>query len=170
MKDRQPITQKLGFLADNIEFALMGLALLIILLVPRLFVTRSLWQMVALTVALVAAIHGLILWIVRWRQHQIRQRAIADMRFMLKDTINNQLAVIVTSTYLATRSPNNAAYVARINETVKAIAAALDNLSDENLESWQRHYNINTDERTSSVETGSEVQETSGSIFRAKIG
>ena len=125
----------------EIVFTVVGIG--VIFGVTALFSARgaSIWQVAAITAVMVGVIHGLLFWVVRRRQHQVRLMTIVELQGMLKDIINNQLTVIRTMNDLRDVRPGEAQrafdYTAR---SVTTISDALQHLSEESLRSWKAKY------------------------------
>lgn len=125
----------------EIVFTVVGVG--VIFGVTALFSSRgaSVWQVAAITAIMVGVIHGLLFWVVRRRQHQVRLTTIVELQGMLKDIINNQLTVIRTMNDLRDVRPGEAQrafdYTAR---SVTTISDALQHLSEESLRSWKAKY------------------------------
>ncbi|MFI5355710.1 MAG: hypothetical protein ACHQ4G_00095 [Opitutales bacterium] len=99
------------------------------------------WVVAAVAAALVAAVQGLVYWLVRRRQQQARVQAFAEIRQMLQDLINSQLTVIQTMSSLREVHPEEAARVCDyITRSVSNITSALHELSEESLVRWKRRY------------------------------
>lgn len=101
----------------------------------------SVWQVAAITAAVVSVIHGVLFWLVRRRQREVRLKTITELQGMLKDIINNQLAVIQAMNTLRESRPDETKrafdYTAR---SVTTISDALHHLSEESLHRWQAKY------------------------------
>lgn len=114
----------------------VGVILLVTLMVHPSGMTA--WQVAAMTATVVGLIHGVLFWLVRRRQREVRRQTIAELQGMLKDIINNQLAVIAAMNDLRSMRPEEAKracdYTAR---SVTTITEALHHLSEESLRSWR---------------------------------
>ena len=125
----------------EIVFTVVGIG--VIFGVTALLSSRgaSIWQVAAITAVMVGVIHGLLFWVVRRRQHQVRVTTIVELQGMLKDIINNQLTVIRAMNDLRDVRPGEAQrafdYTAR---SVTTISDALQHLSEESLRSWKAKY------------------------------
>jgi hypothetical protein len=125
----------------EILFTLAGLA--VIFLAVLLFAPSgaSPWQVAAIAATLVGVIHGVLFWLVRRRQREVRRAVIADAQAMLRDVIDNQLAVILAMSDLREAHAQERARAADyISRSVSAISDALGHLSDESLHSWIAKY------------------------------
>ncbi len=126
------------FFLKYIELILTGAGILVVAFVPSLFSSEEyLLLSRAVTALLVGVLHGLIFFLIRHRQRQVREQTLNEIRTMLKDVLNNHLTVISIST-----SNNTAASkaVERIQRATSAISDALNNISEESLRSWKKKY------------------------------
>jgi NADH:ubiquinone oxidoreductase subunit 2 (subunit N) len=104
-------------------------------------VGASYWRVAAITATIVGVIHGILFWVVRRRQRAVRRAVIADVQAMLKDMINNQLAVILAMSELReARAEETRRASDYISRSVSAISGALQHMSDESLRSWLVKY------------------------------
>lgn len=128
------------FLA-NIELWLSGLGVLVIVSVPSLLLSESgpYWQVMALTATLVGILHGIIFWLIRRRQREVRRQAIAEIRGMLSDVVNNQLTVILAN-MSDVKTASQRAPLENVRVAVERISTLLDSLSEESLRTWQTRY------------------------------
>jgi len=127
----------------NIELFLSGLGLIVIVVVPNLIQIESLsrWQVTAITATLVGVIHGIIFWLIRRRQRLVRNEAISEVREMLKDIVNNNLAVIALSSQLYGSDAHKAQVsIEQTKKAVENISRALDTVSEESLRRWRSKY------------------------------
>jgi ABC-type Co2+ transport system permease subunit len=125
----------------ELTFTVAGLA--VIFAAALLFARQgaSYWRVAAITATIVGVIHGVLFWIVRRRQRAVRRAVIAEVQAMLKDMIDNQLAVILAMSELReARVEETRRASDYISRSVSAISAALQHLSDESLHSWLVKY------------------------------
>ena len=127
---------------ENLELILTAAGLLVIFAVPHFWPHQPLdgntWKITAITAIAVGILHGLIFWAVRRRQRTIRAQALGDAEAMLKDIVNNQLAVIRFTADVQQREGVAIKEAsARINNSVAKIHAALENISEESLKQWK---------------------------------
>jgi hypothetical protein len=133
----------MNFILRYLELVFTVVGLGVIFGVTALFSPRgaTIWEVAAITAAVVGVIHGLLFWLVRRRQRQVRLTTIAELQGMLKDIINNQLTVIQAMNNLRESRPEEARracdYTSR---SVTAISDALQHLSEESLRTWQAKY------------------------------
>lgn len=127
------------FFLNNIELVLSAVGLAVIVLVPLLLqpTVDNLWAVAAMTAAVVGVLHGIIFWLIRRRQRQIRAAAIAEIREMLHDVVKNQLAIISLNAQL---SGVQSRHQQRIETCIGRIEDALNHISEESLQRWQAQY------------------------------
>jgi uncharacterized ion transporter superfamily protein YfcC len=126
-----------------IELFLSGLGLIVILVVPNLIQSESLskWQVASITATFVGVIHGIIFWLIRRRQRLVRNETISEVREMLRDIINNNLAVIALSSQLYGVDARKAkTAIEQTERAIENISKALDTISEESLRSWRSKY------------------------------
>jgi hypothetical protein len=125
----------------EIVFTLAGLAVIflaVLLITPR---NASRWEVAAVAATLVGVIHGLLFWLVRRRQQEVRRVVIADVQDMLKDIIDNQLTVILAMSNLREAHAEETVRAGQyISRSVAAISEALRHLSEDSLRSWLAKY------------------------------
>lgn len=129
-------------LLQNLELVLTAAGLVVIfgaaLATPD---TANRWEIAAITAVSVGVIHGLIFWLVRRRQRQVRQDALDEVSVMLRDIVNNQLTIIQAGVHLTRNgSPEANLAVARIGSAVTSISGVLHDLSEESLSRWKARY------------------------------
>lgn len=135
------------FFLRHLELFLTAAGLVVIFGVTALFhpAGSNPWAVAAVTAIAVGVIHGVLFWLVRQRQRHVRQAALSDAQRMLRDVVNNQLAVIRLGIDLhgATGASSRAA-IGRLEEAVAAINLAIGDVSEESLARWQSRYNPET--------------------------
>ncbi len=126
---------------DHMELHLTGVGLLVTIAAASLagHLTANVWMVVASTALVVGVVHGLVFWLVRRRQRQVRHAIIQSVQYMLKDVVKNQLAVVRLGVELNAMKPGSVD-PQRIDESITQIASAVDSLSAESLRTWQNHY------------------------------
>jgi len=97
------------------------------------------WKVTAITATTVGIIHGIIFWLVRRRQRRVRHAAIESVKAMLKDVVNNQLAIIRLANDLNANKPGTIDPT-KIDNSIEAIKSAVESLSNESLQLWQERY------------------------------
>ena len=131
------------FLLKYLEILFTAAGLVVIFLAVVLFVPSGMspWRVAAITATLVGVIHGVLFWLVRRRQLEVRRVVIADVQDMLKDIINNQLNVILAMSDLREVHPKETARAEDyITKSVGAISEALKHLSEDSLRLWIGKY------------------------------
>ena len=125
----------------TIELWLSAAGLIVIGAVPVLLGAEhtAYWQVAAVTAVGVGLIHGLIFWFVRQRQRSVRRNAIAGIRTMLQDQINNRLTHVSlhVAAVVADESYNE---IDEIQSSLAAIAQLLDTISEESMREWRATY------------------------------
>lgn len=144
MTTRRSLT---GHLLDNVELWLSGAGLLVILLVPSLAAggaphSTTYWAVMAVTALIVGVLHGMIFWLIRRRQRRLRAEAIAELRVMLRDRINNELTTLLS--HLDDANAGDLHLVERIRGSTQSIADLLSALSEESLTDWRTRYQPGT--------------------------
>ncbi len=137
MLDRLPR----GFI-NHIELWLSAVALVLIFGIPAAVGPQGLdfWRLTAIIAIAVGTIHGVIFWVVRRRQRQIRRRSIRQIQQMLADVVKNRLTAI--DMYLPEEEDPEMVRqeVDGIRSSIREIAQHVDNLSEETLEDWEEKY------------------------------
>lgn len=137
MLDRLPR----GFI-NHIELWLSAVALVLIFGIPALAGPEGLafWRLTAVIAIAVGSVHGVIFWVVRRRQRQIRRRSIQEIQTMLADVVKNRLAAI-EMTLPQNEDPEMVRQeVEAVREGIREIATHVDNLSVESLKDWEARY------------------------------
>lgn len=125
----------------EIYLSLAGLLLILFAIVLISPLGLSPWLVGAVAAVLISLLHGLVFWLIRRRQRQIRQQAFNEIQLMLKDLINNQLTVIQTMSSMRGVTPEETSRACDyITRSVNTISRALHDLSEESLQRWQRQY------------------------------
>ncbi len=125
---------------DNLELWFSGAGLAVVAAGAALAPPGTdVWLIAALTALAVSVIHGVIFWIVRRRQRQIRHHAIAEIKEVLADVVKNDLAAI--GLYLSAENEVTfREHLDGIHSTLSDIAAQVDELSKERLAAWRERY------------------------------
>lgn len=127
---------------NHIELWLSGAGLVIIFGVPMLAGPsgREFWQLMAFIAVGVGLLHGLIFWVVRRRQRQVRRQSIREIQHMLSDVLKNKLTAI--NMYLPDDESQEMVEkeVNGIRASIKDIADEVESLSEESLEGWKDRY------------------------------
>lgn len=99
------------------------------------------WAVAAVTATTVGVLHGLIFWLVRRRQRQVREIALKEVRSMLNDIINNQLMVIQTTSDLHREGAIETRRACEgVSRSIQTISSVIHSLSEESLRQWQTRY------------------------------
>lgn len=132
---------------NNIELILTGVGLLLILLVGMIADQNGIpfWLATAICAIGVGIIHGILFWLLRQRQRQVRQRAIAEIREMLEDLAKNRLATIKMSLHMVQlQQPEQEGQIQRkfdrVYEILQELTGIIDHISDESLVHWRHCY------------------------------
>jgi hypothetical protein len=102
----------------------------------------SSWTVAAITAISVGVLHGVLFWVVRQRQRQIREVALAETERMLRDVVANQLAVIRLSIGMPddpASAPTRVA-VDQIEKAILGIHETISDVSEESLARWHSRY------------------------------
>ena len=130
-----------GFV-NHIELWLSGVALVLIFGIPAVAGPSGVdfWRLTAIIAIAVGTIHGVIFWVVRRRQRQIRRESIRAIQAMLADVVKNRLTAI--DMYLPEGDDPEMVRqeVDGIRTSIREIADHVDNLSEETLEDWEETY------------------------------
>ncbi len=133
-----------SFLINYLELILTGVGLVIISFVLLLFADQGTmpWQAATLIATAVGVLHGIIFWLVRRRQRLVRLAAIAEIRDMLEDIVNNKVQIITLSAHMLAKDQNEIILqrLERIGSTADLIADTIRHLSSESLSVWQTRY------------------------------
>ena len=127
----------------NLELVLCAAGLLTIWLVPAIIGNASshIWKIATITALLIGVIHGLTLWLIRQKQRRARHEVIADIRHMLQDRINNQLAIIIMNSQMANRVQETSILrLQEIKDSAQKVADYVNAISDESLQQWKAKY------------------------------
>ena len=128
------------FFLKYLELFLSAAGLGVIFLVPLLLSVPGWtdWEVAGITAALVGVLHGLIFWGVRHRQRVLRNEVLEEVRGMLRDVINNQLAVLKLNLSTENRDASRVKDALEQNMTaIDGISATLKNISEESLLRWK---------------------------------
>jgi len=127
---------------NHIELWLSGVALVLIFGIPGVVGPSGVefWRLTAIIAIAVGTLHGVIFWVVRRRQRQIRRQSIREIQHMLADVVKNRLTAI--DMYLPEEEDPEMVRqeVDGIRQSIREIADHVDNLSEETLEDWEEKY------------------------------
>ena len=99
------------------------------------------WHSTAVTGVVVGVLHGGLFWALRQRRRRDREEVVGEIQRMLKDIINNQLAVItIASDMSQEQATRSGLALAAIHRSVSTISSSLQDLSPASLQRWRDHY------------------------------
>ncbi len=132
---------------NNIELILTAAGIGVILL-SGFVASRSAFAVemaTAVSATVVGVIHGILFWLLRWRQRQVRQEAIGQIREMLEDLGKNRLQAIKMSLYMVqARQPDQEERTRqsfdRTYQILGEMSSLIDHISEESLTSWRQRY------------------------------
>jgi len=131
-------------LLRHLELILTAAGLLVIFGVTALFQPAGTnpWSIAAIIAVGVGVVHGVLFWIVRQRQRQVRVAALVETERMLRDVVGNQLAVIRLGLALPDESGAAKTRVAfdQIEKAILAIHETVSDVSEDSLSKWQSRY------------------------------
>jgi hypothetical protein len=127
---------------DHIELWLSAAGVVVVITVPALLLGTEMihWRASAVTAVAVGVLHGIIFWLVRRRQRQVRRQAIDDIRAMLADIVNNQLTVIITNIKDRDDADEERERIAAVTRSVRTVSTLVGSLSEEALGGWRARY------------------------------
>ena len=127
---------------NHIELWLSGVALLLIFGIPAVVGPEGVqfWRLTAIIAIAVGTIHGVIFWVVRRRQRQIRRQSIREIQAMLADVVKNRLTAIDMYLPEAEDPEMVRQEVEGIRTSIREIADHVDALSEETLQDWEEKY------------------------------
>ena len=130
------------FVLRHLELILSAAGLAVIFAVPTLFFRdRSRYlPALAITAVAVGLLHGVIFWLVRQRQRQVRQETIAQLQAMLLDVINNKLTILLAAQTAEVGDQDRALLQEKAQASLASIQALLRDLSEETLLCWRQRY------------------------------
>lgn len=133
----------MNFILRNLELLLTALGVAVAFTVPLLFGTDeiTLWKVGAITALSVGILHGVLFWIVRRRQHQVRQKTIRQIQVMMQDIVSNKLQIIsMAASQRPAVDESLQKRIEMIDYAVDSIADAVNYLSEESLKAWRYKY------------------------------
>jgi predicted membrane protein len=130
------------FFLRNLELILTLVGLVVVFVVAAIAQAHGveLWHAAAITAVSVGVIHGVLFWLVRRRQRNVRKAAFLEIQAMLSDIINNQLTVMQASRDLAIVTQNQAHELKVFRESIGVISSVLKTLSEDSMRSWKSKY------------------------------
>ncbi|MFS8803319.1 hypothetical protein NW813_03330 [Synechococcus sp. R55.6] len=132
---------------NNIELVLTAVGIGVILL-SGFVASRSAFSLetaTAVSATLVGVIHGILFWLLRRRQRQVRREAIGQIREMLEDLGKNRLQTIKMSLYMVqARQPEQEERTRqsfdRVYQILAEMSTLIDHISEESLAGWRHRY------------------------------
>lgn len=132
---------------NNIELILTAVGIGVILL-SGFVASRSAFSLetaTAVSATLVGVIHGILFWLLRRRQRQVRREAIGQIREMLEDLGKNRLQTIKMSLYMVqARQPEQEERTRksfdRVYQILAEMSTLIDHISEESLAGWRHRY------------------------------
>lgn len=127
------------FLINNIELILSAAGIVVIIVVPNILVSfvGDVWRIATVTATVVGVLHGIIFWLIRRRQRQLRAEAVKEIKAMLNEVVKDQLSIIMVNAQLARPEEKR---MQQIQQSVDRIVDSVDHLSQESLMRWQQVY------------------------------
>jgi len=86
----------MNFVLKYIELILAAAGILMMFVAPYLVIpeTLNLWKFIAISGVIITIVHGILKWIVRRCQRNIRREVIKEVKVVLQDRTNNNLTKI----------------------------------------------------------------------------
>jgi hypothetical protein len=105
----------------------------------------SLETATAVSATLVGVIHGILFWLLRRRQRQVRREAIGQIREMLEDLGKNRLQTIKMSLYMVQihqpeQEERTRKSFDRVYQILAEMSTLIDHISEESLAGWRHRY------------------------------
>jgi C4-dicarboxylate-specific signal transduction histidine kinase len=129
----------------NLELYLMGFSVTMALAIPFAVEVGTNAQELAVTALFACVVQGMVFWLVRRRPRRARLQTITELRAMLQDRINNQLAIVLLSVSQRCGSPESANDREILEAAIAAtgtVSRLLEELSAESLRSWKAKYGM----------------------------
>jgi hypothetical protein len=138
-------------LLENLELWLSSVGVAVVFIAPIVLLRRessaaqtvdagTYWRTAWITAMIIAVLHGIIFWGVRRRQRCVRADLLLQVRMMLSDVVNNDLQVITLGLSQHPELVRERAALAKMEKAVRRITAAVDDVSEESLQSWRDRY------------------------------
>lgn len=132
---------------NNIELILTAVGIGVILL-SGFVASRSAFSLetaTAVSATLVGVIHGILFWLLRRRQRQVRREAIGQIREMLEDLGKNRLQTIKMSLYMVQihqpeQEERTRKSFDRVYQILAEMSTLIDHISEESLADWRHRY------------------------------
>ncbi|CAA9347639.1 MAG: hypothetical protein AVDCRST_MAG11-3319 [uncultured Gemmatimonadaceae bacterium] len=136
-------------LLRNLELILTAAGLGVIAAVPAVLrpTPERYWTVVAATAVGVGVVHGVLFWLVRRRQREVRAATLRDARDVLTDVVNNKLQLMLVhleelhaSASARAPDPVDLESLVAARDAAAHVSALLTTLSEESLRSWKARY------------------------------
>jgi uncharacterized membrane protein (Fun14 family) len=132
---------------NNIELILTAVGIGVILL-SGFVASRSAFSLetaTAVSATLVGVVHGILFWLLRRRQRQVRREAIGQIREMLEDLGKNRLQTIKMSLYMVQihqpeQEERTRKSFDRVYQILAEMSTLIDHISEESLAGWRHRY------------------------------
>ncbi|MFS8837265.1 hypothetical protein [Synechococcus sp. R6-5] len=132
---------------NNIELVLTAVGIGVILL-SGFVASRSAFSLetaTAVSATLVGVVHGILFWLLRRRQRQVRREAIGQIREMLEDLGKNRLQTIKMSLYMVQihqpeQEERTRKSFDRVYQILAEMSTLIDHISEESLAGWRHRY------------------------------
>jgi uncharacterized membrane protein (Fun14 family) len=132
---------------NNIELILTAVGIGVILL-SGFVASRSAFSLetaTAVSATLVGVVHGILFWLLRRRQRQVRREAIGQIREMLEDLGKNRLQTIKMSLYMVQihqpeQEERTRKSFDRVYQILAEMSTLIDHISEESLADWRHRY------------------------------
>ena len=132
---------------NNIELVLTAVGIGVILL-SGFVASRSAFSLetaTAVSATLVGVVYGILFWLLRRRQRQVRREAIGQIREMLEDLGKNRLQTIKMSLYMVQihqpeQEERTRKSFDRVYQILAEMSTLIDHISEESLAGWRHRY------------------------------
>ena len=132
---------------NNIELVLTAVGIGVILL-SGFVASRSAFSLetaTAVSATLVGVVYGILFWLLRRRQRQVRREAIGQIREMLEDLGKNRLQTIKMSLYMVQihqpeQEERTRKSFDRVYQILAEMSTLIDHISEESLADWRHRY------------------------------
>lgn len=132
---------------NNIELILTAVGIGVILL-SGFVASRSAFSLetaTAVSATLVGVVYGILFWLLRRRQRQVRREAIGQIREMLEDLGKNRLQTIKMSLYMVQihqpeQEERTRKSFDRVYQILAEMSTLIDHISEESLADWRHRY------------------------------
>lgn len=128
----------------EIIFTVAGLGVIAAAAFVASRLNANVWEIAAITATAVGVIHGVLFWLVRRAQRLTRRKALEETQLMLRDIVNNQLAIIRMSSDMQAMgtASETAKHLESLQNSIDVIKNTLSDISEESLRRWKQRYNL----------------------------